>query len=140
MQKPVPHAREPILDYHEIMHYLEAKYKFQSRDYANSHPHFSKWAKAKGYNGKDPEGKALNSSQIWYAEYMADPKGNAECPPYLDFWHWLIDQFFDFHNGCEQTLFVAQWLQDETNPAFVNTILGYMQAEYGDEFQCEFSW
>lgn len=64
-----------------------------TRDMLDSHSHFYNWAKAKGYKGKDPDGKDLGSSQIWFAEYRADPAGEAMCPPYLDLWHWLLDKF-----------------------------------------------
>ncbi|UOL48660.1 hypothetical protein [Pseudomonas phage Astolliot] len=61
-------------------------------DWEESMDHFTKWHAAKGYPENDSEGKHFRSSQIWYAEYKADPMGNGLRPPYKNFWHWLLDE------------------------------------------------
>ncbi len=145
MNKPTPTVNIPpppvaAYDYHDSMAYLEEKYKFDSRDFSQCHGHFGKWADAKGYKGKDPEGKDRNSSQIWYAEYMADPNGDATCPPYEDFWHWMIDNY-EISNGEEFTFLIKQHIEEEDeHPEFVETILKYWQQEFGDEIEIRTEW
>lgn len=81
--------------YEDLEDELRANGVAQPRDVADSSSHFGKWADRKGYTNdtKDPEGKHRGSSQIWYAEYRADPQGEAACPPYLDLWHWFLERF-----------------------------------------------
>lgn len=53
---------------------------------------FNDWCDSKNYGDYDPDGKYRNSSTIWFSEYKNDivnKKWNET--PYLDFWHWQID-------------------------------------------------
>lgn len=68
------------------------------RDYDGSHGHFGRWCDATGRGQTDPEGKHRNSSQVWYAEYRADPNGEAASPEYRDFWHWWL-KYHEIENG-----------------------------------------
>ncbi len=67
--KPKKKKKE-YYDYLEVRDYLQDKYGYDERDYAG------KYAKKKGI--ETPEG---------------------EPTPYLDFWHWVVDNY-DIHNGC----------------------------------------
>jgi len=100
MEKPVPeYPMSKSLIYNKCQKWVGKVLGKDLRNYAGNSGHFKKWKDAKGYGDTDPEGKKWGSSQIWYAEYNADPKGKATCPPYLDFWHWIIDQT-EVSNGC----------------------------------------
>jgi len=68
MKKPTKHSKE-YYNYNKCRNYLEKKYKYKERDFANKYP-----------NKKKP--------------YEED-----ESKPYLDFWHWVVDNY-DIHNGC----------------------------------------
>lgn len=76
------------------------------RDYAGKYQgnFFNKWCDAKGYGKTDPDGRGRGSSQIWYAEYVADPGGERKEPAYLDFWHWWIDISVDIYNGSTESV------------------------------------
>lgn len=95
-------------DYTECRDYLEAKYGYDERDYA----HISGWSDrlyrrvCRKY--KIPLIKYMNTPFKDMTENMK--KANAEIevaekaggPPYLDFWHWVIDNH-EIHNGCYVT-------------------------------------
>lgn len=55
--------------------------------------YYNKWCDAKGYVGKDVEGRDRTSSQIWFSEYGGAEDGAIKEPPYLNLWHWFIDEF-----------------------------------------------
>lgn len=59
------------------------------RDLMGSDGHFSRWHKARGLPRVDADGKDAGSSRIYMQMYRDDPEGEAACPPYVDFWHWL---------------------------------------------------
>lgn len=141
ISKPHKKPRKAVYDYDEVIRFIESKYKIKVRDFADSSSHFNKWANKKGYKGKDPAGKDRGSSQIWYAEYKKDPEGYAVCPPYQDFWHWILDQV-EVERGADIDLDVAEWLDDEDveKPEFVKTILQYLKSEFGDEIKCNVDW
>jgi len=71
---------------------------------------FDQWHKDKGYPETDSEGKHMNSSQIWFAEFKRDiAKGKIKKVPYLDFWHWQMDHCFgtEVRNDTYNTLYVG---------------------------------
>lgn len=141
LSKPTPNPRNSIYDYHEVIGFIESKYKIRVRDFAGSTGHFNKWATKKGYKGKDSAGKDMGSSQIWFAEYQKDPEGAAKRPPYQDFWHWVLKQV-EVRRGSDGMLEVGEWLDDDEleKPEFVVTILQYLKSEFGDEIECSFDW
>lgn len=62
---------------------------------------FEDWHKSKGYGRVDPEGKNIGDSQFWYAAYQQDiADGKFIETPYLDFWHWQLENCMNdgFHN------------------------------------------
>lgn len=77
MKKPVAIVRSPIIDYHEIIHYIEEKYKINVRDYSNlfqhqdKEGHFQKYQRLTGdvmpFNGRYPDvsGKQLGFENQW---------------------------------------------------------------------------
>jgi hypothetical protein len=87
--KPKPKTVKQ-LDYSACMKYLEQKYKFESRDYAQSHKQFGEWRimnKEALAHHKD-----IQASQDQFARYQNDiAAGKLVERPYLDFWHFLAD-------------------------------------------------
>lgn len=70
-------------DYFEIVSEIEAKYKVSLSDYAGKHT-------------KNLENKITK-------EYMTAPDGQAAEPPYLNFWHYAMDNiFYHVHNGTSR--------------------------------------
>ncbi len=68
MNKPLPKTRT-MMDFHEMIHFVEKKYKIDVRDYA----------------GKFKETKSVSDDK-----------------PYLDYWHWMIENhFYEVNNGCD---------------------------------------
>lgn len=147
---------ESFIDYEEAIDMIEEKHKIETRDVLGALSHFTKWAKKRGLNkaSKDADGKPLNSSQIWYKEYQADPEGKAACPPYLDFWHWVVDNY-EVHNGCIFTMNVSvdieielekieedlDGITAEQHPQyFIVRILRMIQEEFGDEVTFKVEW
>ena len=141
MQKP-GYIKNLFYDYNTIIKYVEKKYNFQSRDYANKFLFFHAWANSKGYtNGKlDSDGNDVGSSQIWFAEFEKDPEGAAKQPPYQDFWHFVLKQDEGIKRDGFTTLNVKEWIKNENTPEFVRTICSYLQKEFGDEIYCQTAW
>jgi len=76
-KKPAP-KQEPKLDYDDMMDYLEKKYNFESR----------------GFTGIP---STMNYDS--HAEYKNADDGKKAKPPYMDFWHYLVDQNDGLGNG-----------------------------------------
>jgi hypothetical protein len=187
-----PQANEKgILDFATAIRFLEAKYNFNHYGYlepgqVDPNKHFEAWCDAKGYtaNMTDPEGKRRGSSQIWFAEYAADPNGEDTCPEVQNFWHWLLSFMnpgggfnvpttfkmniadvlanYDATVAVENAARVANVVagmesimrilppefkkvaarqvssMDIKLPAYVRTILGYFQAEFGPKVKLGF--
>lgn len=87
-EKPEADA-EGHYDLRKVMEYLRVKYRFDPHDLARSGNHFDNWCRRKGYKSRDPEGVHRSSSQRWYAEYCADPKGGATRPMHQSFFDWV---------------------------------------------------
>lgn len=150
MKKPRPlparrFVKPAAYDYHEMIGYLEDKYGFESRDYFGSSYHFVEWAKSHRKPKKDADGKDWGSSQIFYAEYKKAPDGAARRPPYCDFWHWLLSVEDSIHNDCQIMFRAKAWLAAlarENDPAreWIQHILEYVAADFGDEFDVHIAW
>lgn len=127
MKKPIKqYPLEKMYDYHEVISYIEKKYNIETRDYANSHSQFDDWCDSKGYGKKDKDGKSRGSSNIWYAEYKEEiEKELIKERPYLDFWHWFLEQDDSISNGTECSLYdIDEYISDEIEtPEFVRKIL-----------------
>lgn len=78
-------------------------------DMKNSHSHFNKWCKKKGYKDKDPDGIPKDSSQIWFAEYLSDPEGNAKRPPYRSLWHFALNNVIPDYMSNDSTVTMYRW-------------------------------
>jgi hypothetical protein len=99
--KPEPTAeknniRRRKLDYHDMMEYLEEKYNFKARGFSgiptmNVDKHFDKWCDKHGLSQKDSKDKHRSSSQEFYTQYKEAEDGEKTKPPYMDFWHYLVE-------------------------------------------------
>lgn len=90
-------------DYHEMIEYIEEKYKIDVRDYAGKFKgkhDYEHWLKSKNYK----TAKDVPEQQEQYVEFVKDVvEGRWKEPEYLDFWHYMLETWFnDVHNGCEQ--------------------------------------
>jgi len=140
MEKPQLKTKT-YYDYSELRDYLQAKYKVNLRDFAKSHLHFGQWHKKRGLPKLDPVGKDMGSSQIWFAEYKADPEGEATRPPYQSFWRWMVEQH-EIRRGGILRFRPGQILKEERDehPEFVITILDWIREEFGDTFNLWTDW
>lgn len=80
----------PVVKFDALDSHMKSK-GYDIRNWYKNSSHFDKWCNKKGYGKTDPAGNGRGSSQIWYAEYKADPEGEIKCPPYIDFWHFVRD-------------------------------------------------
>lgn len=133
-----PAQRDDAYDYHEVFEYIQEKYGVDVNDFAGSGGHFDTWCDARGYGETDPEGKRRGSSNIWFAEYRRASDGEAKCPPYQNFTHWLAD-VEEMHNGADFTVNVGYHL-GQNIPDYVRTILGYLRTEFGDDIPMYIEW
>jgi hypothetical protein len=122
VDKPSLQVSEPYYDYHAVIDYIEDKYKIKTRDYHNSHNHFDTWLKIVGEEkpvypttphmvrqvlidgvqteiSEEEYTRRFKIIHDQYARYKAWEELNP-CPPYLDFWHWLVEgPASEVHNG-----------------------------------------
>lgn len=135
MNKPTKIIRNPIYNYSEIIDYIEEKYHIETRDYAGRHRYFRKWLELMNETPPNYPNKLHSTCKVkknnqmveitqeeynvrykeiheQYARFTEWCKNNSE-PPYLDFWHWLINNdFLDVENGSYATLNVKYWLDN----------------------------
>lgn len=113
MAKPKPRKIvRELLDYNDSVDWIEEKYGVKVRDFAG------KFAK-ENVNKKDKDR-----------------------PPYLDFWHWLIDRY-QINNGSILNMRVDY--ENKEHPEWVNKILKMFHDEFktdlvDGELQFEVNW
>jgi hypothetical protein len=178
MIKPIPkQIKAPMLDYHDVIHFVEDKYKIETRDYANLFGkngkvgHFGKYQEITGDkmpfgNGAYPDvsgkyqanwqepgyegwtvirnGKKVKATKDEYdadfklihdqfKRYQEWSKDNKE-PPYLDYWHWLLDHcFYEVSNPSSQYMNITEILKDKKTPSWVKEITQLIYDEFKDE-------
>lgn len=100
---------EPVIVFSDLLTAITARTGKRIDNYnESSSAHFENWARKKGYRGKDPEGKDIGSSQIWFAEYRNDPDGEDKCPLYQNFWHvWRAFAKFKSVGGSKKLVISA---------------------------------
>lgn len=150
MSKPTPRPRTPVLDYHQMIHFVEDKYSILVRDSGKQRIH---QAKAKA------EGDKICPDGSWFRAYPKDytelqQKANdvyvkimEDEPPYLDYWHWLLDN--DFASGMGSLNGSTQYIcleQSPEKPDWVNKINQLIYDEFGEycekgkELEVEVCW
>lgn len=119
-------------DIFEVIDFIKEKYGIDGYDFYGSREHFGKWADKKGYKDKDKDaqGNTRNSSQIWYAEYVNDPQGEAVCPPYKDVIEWFINEYL-----ADQLINEMEMDQEEFKamelPEHIKVFSDYVFKEFG---------
>lgn len=154
MNKPKPIVREPILDYNDVIDYIEEKYNIDTRDYAGKFNGKGKkkikelednWLEVNGYGQyKHVLNKPKGSKKDWEegseeirirveinTRIRDEEKDWEEIVPYLDYWHWMLDNNFDnVSNGCNQYWGVMGILESETTPKWVKEITQLVYDEF----------
>ena len=151
--KPTAKIRKPIMDYHEMIHFVEKKYNFDVRDYAGKHKRQSQWMTLTGkglYNAPrnyagnfyDRDNKKVSEDDYKKAfeDYRADSNEFAEWNklqgelPYLDYWHYLTDRCFsEINNGSTAYWDVKDILENEDAPIWVKEITQKVYDEFKDD-------
>ena len=147
---------EDMLDFHEMIDFIEKKYNIDVRDYAGQDKQANEYQKEfnvnlyaspRNYGGKyyahlnneyvevdETEYKA--AFERYYAEgkKFHEWKKEQEELPYLDYWHYLTDHDFSkVSNPSEQCLYVKEILNSKTAPSWVKEITQYIYDEFKDE-------
>jgi len=106
--------RKEYYDFSDLVKEVNEKLGIDQREAGKYfHPdtgNFKEWHKEKGYPDIDPDGKIPDHSQIWFKEYGKDcQNGKWKDTPYLDFWHFQIDNLFmyDVSNDSMNSLYVG---------------------------------
>lgn len=155
-----PHKKFPIealYNYNEIINYIEKKYNINTREYGRdpNESHFEKYQRITGDKAivspiyhKDHyqiyrDRKYITSTKEKYDEdfkfiydqykrYQEWCKKNPE-PPYLDYWHWLLENsFYSPQNGTKETIYVKEIL-DNDNPEWVKQITQMIYDEFSED-------
>lgn len=103
---------------------------------------FDEWCNRKGYGNTDPEGEHRGSSQIWFAEYQADPDGACKEPPRANLWHFFLDAFdkkrwIETSGYRHKDVIVTQKIIDQK--AWVSAILTPLLARHGGKLKVRLS-
>lgn len=103
---------------------------------------FDNWCNRKGYGKIDPEGKHRGSSQIWFAEYKADPDGACMEPPHANLWHFFLDAFekkrwVEKDSSRHKDVIITQKIIDQK--AWVSAILTPLLARHGGKLKVRLS-
>jgi hypothetical protein len=153
MDKPVKRStKKEYYNYLQVRDYIEFKYNIKTRDYFDSHNHFKNYLKKYNlpiysyalksdgtytFNGEvvtaEEYYEYFEIAQEQYAEYNEWQKipGN-ECPPCLDFWHWICDHY-DISNGTYFTLCVKDAIEDNEEEQFVRDICKLIYDEFQED-------
>lgn len=76
----------PSVEYDDISKAYAAK-GIDIRDLMRSEGHFRKWCRKHGEDENDRDA---------FQRYQGAPDGEDACPPYVDFWHWLLKAYDSF--------------------------------------------
>lgn len=164
MNKPKPVARQPVIDYHEIIDYIEKKYNINVRDYAGKfhgkgyelkQKLRDEWLEENGYSNfkyvltvpdskKAREDWDRDSKEIdlrieintKMSESGFDKKLD-ELVPYLDHWHWMLDYFGDISNGCDRYWCLESILEQPRTPDWIKEITQLVHDEFVDDLDEE---
>lgn len=105
-------------------------------DVHRSHEHFVDWHARHDLPDRDADGMAIGSSRIFMSMYDAAPDGRAQRPPYVNFWHWMLDAYEDVEwdetpQGRRKTVLLSRGmhqprapLSDEEATAAIAAMLG----------------
>lgn len=82
------------------------------------------------------------SSQIWFAEYQADPDGACKEPPRANLWHFFLDAFdkkrwIETSGYRHKDVIVTQKIIDQK--AWVSAILTPLLARHGGKLKVRLS-
>ena len=136
-------------DYHQVIHYIEQKYKINVRDYANSDCHFNTWCDIHGLPQWDEKGRDRGSSQIFFTQYNHAPDGHAARPPYQDFWH-IYAEYIDGNGSYLYLSFEPLYPTGDPDddeypdyPDWAKEILTLIRDEFspeGKDMKCWVAW
>ena len=145
MEKPKPKEREPILDFFDMLRYIEGKYKINTRDYnGRGRNHL---------NGMKAICKEMNIPWSDMGDINKMRKVRDEFDkryPRQDYVDYLKDDS-EFHNGCEMVICLGDFLyppqegeeREYDTPDWVEQIerLIFIEfKEYLDEEGCLLTW
>jgi hypothetical protein len=158
MKKPTAKKREALLDYLEMVDFINKKYGIDTRDYADKKGREKEWTESTGINlyaapqsydgkhyawigGKEPRVKVTKKVydeefQVYYANCKAYSDWNKEQGelPYLDYWHWLTDKcFYEVRNGSSSWFPIVDILENKDNPEWVLEITQLFHDEFKDD-------
>lgn len=78
----------------------------------------------------DADFKLIHEQYERYNKWVVDNPS----PPYLDYWHWAIENaFMEVSNGCDREWCMQEIVEDESNPDWVRNITQLFINEYKDE-------
>ena len=119
-------------DIHEVMNFISEKYGMDCYDIYDSGSHFNKWCDSKGYGETDPQGKLRSASNVWFAEYQADPHGYAVCPKYVNVLDWFIEKHMPDQRYNEFYVDITDFAGNDV-PEYMKEFAHYLFAEFGTE-------
>jgi hypothetical protein len=129
-----------MLDYHEMVRYVEEKYDIKVRDYLKRFDTNRK--QIEEYNETVPKEKKVTGNTQYTTQVYKDfvkwrnEKGypDHETIKYLDYWHWLLDNCFcDIDNGSSAYWNMGEILNDDDSPKWVREITQLFFDEFKDD-------
>ena len=132
MKKPKPRT-QTYLDYNECCDYIEQKYGYDTRDFAGKYKYIEeKYKELDRVYGKGWRDMPMNQLHQLNPNIEADLQKIDEAePPYLDFWHWVVDRCNVSNGGIIYfSRTDSEWPEDEK---WIETIYNHFLDEFADE-------
>lgn len=110
MNKPTPKVRQPIMDYHEMIDFVEKKYEFDTRDYKGKHKLYIPFEKETGinvYKCPDVSGKQEGTYKGWMIYEGGLIKGTRKIKATEKEYK---EQFQEYYANCGQ---FEKWKKDK---------------------------
>ena len=143
-QKSFP--RNQMHNFHEVVDFIEDKYKIKFRDYLGkfgSTGDMEKYQTATGdmlpFGGTNPATTDKNydaDMKLMHEHFARFKEWQKSNPPkeYLDYWHWLMDHhFYEVNNGCSCYWRLKEILEDPESPWWVKEITQHVYDEFKDD-------
>ena len=123
--KPTLKTRSAV-NYHEAEKWIEGKLGYPLRDVRRSRDHYASWCENHGIVCRP-------NSKKQFAQYQNAPDGEKLRPEYLDFWHFICDEFNPMNGG---TIIISSDLLDGRAQPWQEEIVRAFIAKFGDG--CEY--
>jgi hypothetical protein len=130
IEKPQTTTLE-VMDYNKAAKWISYKLGYDIRDVFGCIKHYTIWCKTHG----EIEDKG---SQEQFKRYKNAPDGDAECPAYRDYWHFILYKLGTINSGS--IIKLGSWLSEDDSEPWQDEITQKFVDEFGDNREYLVKW